>query len=112
MNPPMVALPPPCGLCATGTLHSTDRPVSSIVTLSPGKYGWSQVREDFGRPVGERYVNARRVFFGQGNGPYIPDAAFLRAYWDAGNACTSPLKLTYRGVSVDLPEILPRGGPV
>ena len=76
------------------------------------KYGWSQVREDFGRPVGERYVNARRVFFGQGNGPYIPDAAFLRAYWDAGNACTSPLKLTYRGVSVDLPEILPRGGPV
>lgn len=76
------------------------------------KYGWSQVREDFARPVGERRVNARRVFFGQGNGPYIPDAAFLRAYWDAGNACTSPLKLTYRGVSVDLPEILPRGGPV
>ncbi|KAB8295719.1 hypothetical protein [Bifidobacterium apri] len=75
------------------------------------KYGWSQVREDFARPVGERRVNARRVFFGQGNGPFIPDAAFLRAYWDAGYACTAPLRLTYRGMSVDLPEILPGDSP-
>ena len=73
------------------------------------EYGWSQVREDFARPVGGRRVAARRVFFGQGNGPYIPDAAFLRAYWDAGYARTAPARLTYRGVSVDLPEILPRG---
>ena len=75
------------------------------------KYGWSQVREDFARPVGGRRVNARRVFFGQGNGPFIPDAAFLRAYWDAYYACTAPLRLTYRGMSVDLPEILPGGSP-
>ena len=60
------------------------------------KYGWSQVREDFGRPVGERRVNARRVFFGQGNGPYIPDAAFLRAYWDACNWHTFK-EVVYRG---------------
>ncbi|PKU88252.1 hypothetical protein CQR47_1678 [Bifidobacterium thermophilum] len=60
------------------------------------KYGWSQVREDFGRLVGERRVNARRVFFGQGNGPYIPDAAFLRAYWDACNWHTFK-EVVYRG---------------
>lgn len=76
------------------------------------EYGWSQVREDFSRPVGERRVMARRVFFGQGNGPYIPDAAFLRAYWDAGYARTAPARLTYRGVSVDLPEILPVDRPM
>lgn len=76
------------------------------------KYGWSQVREDFTRPVGERRVNARRVFFGQGDGPFIPDAAFLRAYWDAGYVCKLPLRLTYRGVSVELPEILPGDSPV
>lgn len=76
------------------------------------KYGWSQVREDFTRPVGERRVNARRVFFGQGDGPFIPDAAFLRAYWDAGYVCKLPLRLTYRGMSVELPEILPGDSPV
>ena len=60
------------------------------------KYGWSQVREDFARPVGERRVNARRVFFGQGDGPFIPDAAFLRAYWDACNWHTFK-EVVYRG---------------
>ena len=60
------------------------------------KYGWSQVREDFARPVGGRRVNARRVFFGQGNGPFIPDAAFLRAYWDACNWHTFK-EVVYRG---------------
>ena len=75
-------------------------------------YGWREVREDFSRPVGERRVNARRVFFGQGDGPFIPDAAFLRAYWYAGYVCKLPLRLTYRGVSVELPEILPGDSPV
>lgn len=75
-------------------------------------YGWWEVREDFARPVGERRVNARRVFFNRGRDWYEPDVAFLRAYWDAGYARTSPLRLTYRGVSVDLPEILPGDSPV
>ncbi len=74
-------------------------------------YGWREVREAFARPVGERRVNARRVFFNRGRDWYEPDAAFLRAYWDAGNACTAPLRLTYRGMSVDLPEILPGDSP-
>lgn len=77
------------------------------------KYGWSQVREDFARPMGERRVMARRVFFGQGNGPYVPDAAFLRAYWDANHLeYYLPVKVTYRDVSVDLPEILPGDRPM
>lgn len=76
------------------------------------KYGWSQVREDFARPVGDRRVMARRVFFGRGSGPYIPDAAFLRAYWDAACAFTSPVRLTYQSMSVDLPEILPGDRPM
>ena len=59
-------------------------------------YGWSQVREDFARSVGERRVAARRVFFGRGSGPYIPDAAFLRAYWDASNWHTFK-EVVYRG---------------
>lgn len=59
-------------------------------------YGWWEVREDFARPVGERRVNARRVFFGQGDGPFIPDAAFLRAYWDACNWHTFK-EVVYRG---------------
>ncbi|MEJ5921876.1 hypothetical protein [Bifidobacterium thermophilum] len=75
------------------------------------KYGWSQVREDFGRPVGERYVNARRVFFKRGREWYQPDAAFLRAYWDAGYACTSPLRLTYRGRLLTCPRIFPGAVP-
>lgn len=78
------------------------------------KYGWREVREDFARPVGERRVNARHVFFNRGRDWrdwYEPDAAFLRAYWDAYYACKFPLRLTYRGVSVDLPEILPGGSP-
>ena len=66
------------------------------------------MREDFARPVGERRVAARRVFFGQGNGPYIPDAAFLRAYWDVNCALTAPARLTYRGMSINLPESLPK----
>ena len=74
------------------------------------KYGWSQVREDFARPVGGRRVAARRVFFGQGNGPYVPDAAFLRAYWDANNwESYLSVRVTYRGMSVDLPAVFPRG---
>lgn len=75
------------------------------------KYGWREVREDFSRPVGERRVNARHVFFNRGRDWYEPDAAFLRAYWDAGYVCTAPLRLTYRGMSVELPEILPGDSP-
>ena len=78
-------------------------------------YGWREVREDFSRPVGERRVNARHVFFNRGRDWrdwYEPDEAFLRAYWDAGYVCKLPLRLTYRGVSVELPEILPGDSPV
>ncbi|MFR0574704.1 hypothetical protein ACLUWS_05595 [Bifidobacterium boum] len=74
-------------------------------------YGWREVREAFARPVGERRVNARHVFFNRGRDWYEPDVAFLRAYWDAGYACKLPLRLTYRGVSIELPEILPGGSP-
>ena len=59
-------------------------------------YGWWEVREDFARPVGERRVNARRVFFNRGRDWYEPDAAFLRAYWDACNWHTFK-EVVYRG---------------
>lgn len=59
-------------------------------------YGWREVREAFARPVGERRMAARRVFFYRGNEWCTAGNALLRAYWDASNWHTFK-EVVYRG---------------